>query len=141
MQVYFYKYTWLILAFFLLVSSCQKEKEPLEIKDPPAKDSVPTNTNPVVPPKEDEEPKFAFIALEYDQKKLQVGRTTEITAVATGTSLTYHWAVSAGEILGSGSKVTYAASICCDGENVLTCTVKDSKGNSATKTTIIYVGE
>lgn len=82
---------------------------------------------------------LAYASLSAEQTTIAIGATTKITANATGDGLTYIWSASAGDIIGSGSQITYGAPTCCAGLNEIICIVKDSGGNEASKSITINV--
>jgi hypothetical protein len=85
---------------------------------------------------------FSFVSLTADTTEIvfSINPSTKITAVATGDGLKYYWSASAGDILGSGEKVTYTATPgCCGGYNTVTCKVKDKYGNVDAKQVSINV--
>ena len=85
---------------------------------------------------------FKFESLTSDAAEIVYSSnpSTKITAVATGDGLTYQWSGTAGDILGSGSKVTYTANaFCCGGNQTITCKVKDKYGNGDAKQVSINV--
>jgi hypothetical protein len=79
-----------------------------------------------------------FTSLVADSSAILTGETSTITATAKGDNLTYTWAMSHGDLFGSGSTVFYGAQSCCVGINTVSCTVTGS-GSSITKTTTIEV--
>lgn len=89
----------------------------------------------------DEDPKqtLNFESLTAEKTTIEPGDQIRITANATGYLLSYQWSATAGDILGSGNEVVYAASPCHVGSNEISCTVKDGNNNSQTKTLIIHV--
>ncbi len=110
-----------MLASMLFLASCKK-------------DSSEPNTAQPTP--------FSFVSLTADTTEIvfSTNPSTKITAVATGDGLTYQWSATAGDILGSGAKVTYTANqSCCGGANTITCKVKDKFGNLAAKQVSINV--
>ena len=82
---------------------------------------------------------FSFTGLSAASTTIAIGATTQVTATATGNGLSYTWSVSAGDIIGSGSQITYGAPPCCGGKNAITCIVKDANGNTQTKSVTIVV--
>ncbi|MFO7369399.1 MAG: hypothetical protein R6X09_03925 [Bacteroidales bacterium] len=82
---------------------------------------------------------FVYQSLVAVHDTICSGETTPVTATASGYKLVYYWSASAGDILGSGAKVTYASSPCHVGTNQITCQVKDGNGASETKTITIVV--
>ncbi|NBC83995.1 MAG: hypothetical protein GVY19_11545 [Bacteroidetes bacterium] len=82
---------------------------------------------------------LVYESLTIDRDTLSPGETTTITASATGYNIEYHWSATAGDLLGGGSVVTYAASPCHVGENTISCTVKDGNDKSETKSVKIVV--
>ncbi len=65
---------------------------------------------------------------------LRVGQPATVTCYAhdpDGDELTYHWSVSAGTIVGHGSRVHYIPDPCCGGlTNTISVVVKDGKGGA-----------
>jgi hypothetical protein len=104
------------LAVILLFSSCNKEDDTGDPSQP-----------------------LIFSSLIAEKDTIAPGESTEITATATGYSITYKWSATAGDILGSGARVMYAASPCHAGSNRITCTVKDGNNKSAAKEIEIVV--
>jgi hypothetical protein len=85
---------------------------------------------------------FKFESLTADATEIvySINPSTKITAVATGDGLKYYWSASAGDILGSGDRVTYTANPgCCGGANTITCKVKDKYSNVDAKQVSINV--
>ena len=102
-----------VLFFFV---SCSKEDDP---GDP---------SHPLI-----------FSSLVAEKDTIAPGESTIITAIATGYKITYNWSATAGDILGSGEQVIYAASPCHSGRNQITCMVKDGNDKSASKEIDIMV--
>ena len=91
---------------------------------------------------DDEEEPFkplVYISLVVEKTTIKVGETTKIKATATGSNLVYTWSATLGDILGSGTEVTYTASICQIGNNKITCIVSNEKNQSESKTIEIKV--
>lgn len=66
--------------------------------------------------------------------------STEITAYTTGEGLTYRWEATAGEIFGSGNKVTYTSNpACCGGYQSILCQVSNQNDQNELKEIEIYV--
>ena len=80
-----------------------------------------------------------FSSLTTEKDTITPGESTEITATASGYKLTFNWSATAGDILGSGAQVIYAASPCHAGRNQITCMVQDGNDKSATKDIDIVV--
>lgn len=80
-----------------------------------------------------------YTSLTAERDTIESGETTKVTAVATGYKLSFHWSATAGDILGTGSQVIYAASPCQAGKNKLVCTVSDGNNNSKSKEIFIVV--
>jgi hypothetical protein len=80
-----------------------------------------------------------FSSLTAEKYTISPGESTKITAIATGYMLEYKWSASAGNILNSGSIVTYAASPCNTGTNKIICTVTDGNNVSQSKEVSIVV--
>lgn len=85
---------------------------------------------------------FKFESLTSDAAEIVYSSnpSTKITAVATGDGLSYQWSATAGDLLGSGAKITYTANAsCCGGGQTITCKVKDKYGNGDAKQVSINV--
>ncbi|MBN2610674.1 MAG: hypothetical protein JXB00_03880 [Bacteroidales bacterium] len=82
---------------------------------------------------------LVFSSLQADKDTIFAGDYTNITAVATGYKIRFKWSKSAGDILGSGAQVVYAASKCQTGRNRITCTVNDGNNRSESKEIFIVV--
>jgi len=67
--------------------------------------------------------------------------TTQIIAVASGSGLSYFWAAELGDIIGSGSEVTYFSPPCTPGNFEIICTVRDDANQEKTRSIIIAVTE
>ena len=80
-----------------------------------------------------------FSSLVAEKDTIIPGESTGITATASGYKLTFSWSATAGDILGSGAQVIYAASPCHAGRNQITCVVRDGNDKSATKEIDIVV--
>ncbi len=80
-----------------------------------------------------------YTSLTAERDTIESGETTKVTAVATGYKLSFHWSATAGDILGTGSQVIYAASPCQAGKNKITCTISDGNNNSNSKEIFIVV--
>ncbi len=80
-----------------------------------------------------------FESLVADRYNLNAGESTRIVATASGYKISYHWAATAGDILGSGAEVIYAPSPCHAGENEISCEVRDGNNHSQTKSVHIVV--
>lgn len=87
------------------------------------------------------ETELIFHSLVSDKDTIAPGETTVITASASGNNLAYYWSATIGDILGSGSKITYAASPCQAGTNQITCKITTRGNQSASKTIDIVVYE
>lgn len=110
-----------ISIFTIAFASCKKKNE--------------------VEPETSQTEEFTFSDLTAESTNIAVGGSTELNANATGSDLTYSWKIvdyGGGDILGSGSEVTYGASTCCAGTNKIECTVSDG-ASSDTKTITIEV--
>ena len=105
----------ILIMVLLLISACKKDK----------KDN--NNDIPLV-----------FTELKADNDTIIGGTFTYVRATATGNNIRYQWVASAGDILGSGAEVQYAAPPCVIGNNQISCTVKDDNNNAITKTITIY---
>lgn len=82
---------------------------------------------------------LVFTSLEAEKDTIESGESTKIIAIASGYKITYNWAATAGDILGRGNQVFYAASPCHAGKNKVTCTVKDGNNASLSKEIFIVV--
>ena len=81
---------------------------------------------------------FEYKTLSAEKTTVTIGKTTKISATATGNGLTYTWSLNGtGDLIGSGYQITYSP--CCTGQNRITCVVKDSGGNQVSKSVIITV--
>lgn len=80
-----------------------------------------------------------FESLVAEDDSLNAGESTLVRANATGYQLSYNWSASAGDLLGTGNEVIYAASPCHAGNNEITCTVRDGHDQSQTKSIIIVI--
>jgi hypothetical protein len=106
-------------AMMVAVAACKKDKQP------------PANPTPLT-----------FSSLTAQRDTLIAGEPTTVTATATGDGLTYTWTLepnSAGDLIGSGMQITYLSGSHCVGQNTIRCTVKDTNGNSQSKTVTITV--
>jgi hypothetical protein len=112
-----FMYLSVIFLMTLLIANCSKEEEELP------------------------ETELVFQSLVSEKDTIIPGETTTVTATATGSNLTYRWSATIGDILGSGSEVTYAASPCQAGTNQITCEITDGSNQSASKTIDIVVYE
>lgn len=113
------KSIFLIAVLAVAISSCKKNETPQDTSTP-----------------------FAYSSLKADNSTIAIGATTKVTATATGSNLSYTWSLdqgSLGDIIGSGSQITYGASPCCTGSNKIICTVKDGASNQSSKTITIVV--
>jgi hypothetical protein len=104
------------LSVLIISISCKKEDDPGDPSQPLIFSSLVAGKDTIVP-----------------------GESTEITATASGYKLTYSWSATAGDILGSGARVIYAASPCHAGTNQISCVVRDGNDKSATKEIDIVV--
>jgi hypothetical protein len=106
----------LALIVFFTVTACKKSE--------------------VAPAENDPTVTFSYSSLMTEEDTIMGGEDIQIVAIATGNNLTYHWEAPIGILTGSGREVTFYA--CCSGDHWITCTVKDSQGNSGTKTINIH---
>ncbi len=104
------------LAVLFLFSSCNEEEDPGDPSQP-----------------------LIFNSLVAEKDTITPGESTGITATASGYKITFNWSATAGDILGSGAQVIYAASPCQAGKNKITCKVKDGNDNADTKEIFIVV--
>ncbi len=82
---------------------------------------------------------ITYTTLVASEDTILIGGTTQITSTATGDGLSYNWSTTNGDIIGSGSQITYGASGCCGGSNMVTCSVKDANNNEESKSITILV--
>jgi len=82
---------------------------------------------------------LVFSSLEAEKYTIAPGGSTKVSAVASGYKLTYKWSATAGDILGTGREVVYAASPCHIGTNIIACTVIDGNNASQSKEISIAV--
>jgi hypothetical protein len=82
---------------------------------------------------------LVFSSLTSEKDTIVAGETTLITAEASGYLLSFYWSTTAGNILGNGSFITYTASPCQAGNNIITCKIKDGNNQSLTKEINIFV--
>jgi len=107
----------LILLIGMSVSLINCEKKPEEGKDTP----------------------LVFSDIQARRQMILAGDTTRIWATASGYQITYHWSVEKGDLLGSGSEVTYLATPCTVGDNTVVCKVMDGNGQEMTRQVVITV--
>lgn len=110
----------IIFFFFISFLFCQCSKDEEEFE--PAQDLV-------------------YQSLIAERDTLAPGEDTKIKATATGSNLSYFWSATKGDILGSGSEVTYASSPCHIGKNQITCEITNGNNQSNSKTVDIVVLE
>ncbi len=120
-----------IVAFGMIVSSCNKEVPEPEPNTSTQNGSNTSNTTGIST--------ISYTDLSAEQSTIAIGATTTVTATATGDGLTYNWSTNNGDIIGSGSQITYGASGCCGGTNTVTCTVVDSGNHQESKSITIVV--
>jgi len=77
-----------------------------------------------------------FESLTVEKDTLLRGQSTEISAHATGSRISYRWSASEGPIIGEGSKVIYLSSPCCWGEITITC---EARAMNATESKSIKI--
>ena len=82
---------------------------------------------------------LVFHSLTAGSDTIAAGTSTSITANAQGYMLTYYWSATAGSLLGSGAELTFVTTPCLIGAFLISCTVKDGKNESQTKTIEIVV--
>lgn len=108
------------LASIFLLTSCKKDSGELVANKTPFK--------------------FETLTAEATEIVYSSNPSTRITAVAIGDGLSYQWSATAGDLLGSGAKITYTANAsCCGGGQTITCKVKDKYGNGDAKQVSINV--
>lgn len=88
--------------------------------------------------KEDNSILNSFISLTAEKDTLFTGQSTKITAVIDGENVSFKWTATAGDLLGSGSEVTYVAPTCTPGNNQVSCEAS-AANNTETKSIIITV--
>lgn len=91
------------------------------------------------PDEEEKDKPLVFISLQAGRNMIFTGDTTRIWSTASGYKITYNWFVEKGDLLGSGSVVTYVATPCTVGDNIVVCTVRDGNGQEITKKVVITV--
>jgi hypothetical protein len=89
--------------------------------------------------KNNEQTTLTFTELLAEKDTISPGQTTIITAIANGEGLSYLWSANAGDILGSGYKVTYVSTPCVLGNIDISCTVRDKGNQTLTKKITIVV--
>lgn len=82
---------------------------------------------------------LVFELLSSNKDTLRNGEGATIQAIARGTKLVYQWRASAGDILGSGSTVSYVTTPCVVGNIEITCKIEDALKNSDQKTIKLYI--
>lgn len=92
-----------------------------------------------IPDEEDPEIPLVFQSLTAGRSVIFTEDTTALKAQATGYMLQYHWYVDKGDLLGSGNKITFVATPCTVGDNIVSCTVKDGYGNEEEKYVTVTV--
>ena len=112
------KHSTIILALLFVLTCCSKEDNG-------------DNGDPNQP--------LEFSSLTAEKNTISPGETTKVNASATGYMIVYKWSASAGDILGSGKSVVYAASPCHTGSNKVTCTVTDGNNVSQSREVLIVV--
>lgn len=122
-----------IVTIGIMVASCNKEVQEPEV-NPTNTSTSGTNTGSTTGTST-----ISYTSLSAEQSTIAIGATTKVTATATGDGLTYIWSASNGDIIGSGSQITYGASGCCGGTNTITCTIKDSGNHQESKSVSIVV--
>lgn len=80
-----------------------------------------------------------FTSLECGRDTIFTEDTTAIRAVATGHELEYHWYVEKGDLLGSGSEITFLATPCTVGTNLIYCKIYDGNGQYIEKHVAVTV--
>lgn len=82
---------------------------------------------------------LVFTSLSCARDTIFTEDTTAIRATASGFDIEYHWFVEKGDLLGSGKEITFLATPCTVGENVITCTVWDGYGQHIEKNVVVVV--
>ncbi|HEY2382146.1 MAG TPA: hypothetical protein VGK48_13295, partial [Terriglobia bacterium] len=96
-------------------------------------------TKPVRPPGNN---RFPVVSLETSSDQIAAGGSATITATgydADNDPLTYAWSSSAGQITGTGDKVTFSAAGLMPGTYTIRTTASDGKGGTATSTIEVRV--
>jgi hypothetical protein len=78
---------------------------------------------------------FPVVSLEISADQVRSGETATITATgfdADNDRLSYSWSASAGQVTGSGEKVTFNTAGLTPGKYTVGATVSDGKGGTAT---------
>ncbi len=81
---------------------------------------------------------FSFSAIVISPNPVHKGYPSSLTAIATGTNLTFKWTTSHGDLFGSGDKIYYSDS--CIGTYSVTCVVSDGT-HTATITVPITISQ
>lgn len=92
-----------------------------------------------IPPNGEEDTPLVFSSMQADRDTIFTGDTTLIRAIASGYKITFHWHVEKGDLLGSGDEVTFLATPCSIGNNIVNCTIRDGNANEITKNVTITV--
>jgi len=79
-----------------------------------------------------------FESLTAEKDTLLKGQSTVITATVTGSKILFKWYATDGDIIGTGSQITFIASPCCHGNTTITCEAT-AKNRSENKSLIITV--
>lgn len=81
---------------------------------------------------------FEFKELNSDKRLFSVKESVKLTSVAVGEGLSYKWQADQGFISGSGAQIYFT--ICHADNSIITCTVSDKYGNTASlrKTVVSY---
>lgn len=111
------QFTTFFFLFMLILVACGKEDDPEDHSDIP----------------------LVFESLTCGRELIFTEDTTRLEAIATGYEIEFFWEVEKGDLLGSGSVITYVATPCTVGENYIYCTIKDGNGNEETKHVVVTV--
>ena len=80
----------------------------------------------------------SFVSLTADKDSLLPGESTKIMAEVDGACISYAWDATQGDLLGSGSELTYIAQLCDCGKSRITCTAI-AGSYTISRSLIIYI--
>jgi hypothetical protein len=81
---------------------------------------------------------FTFTEVKASVNPVQQSQLTNVSAVASGSNLSYAWSATHGDLFGSGAQVVYSTAPCCVGTHTVTCTVSNGS-SSQSKSLVITV--
>jgi hypothetical protein len=82
---------------------------------------------------------LVYSSIQAARDTIFTGDTTRVWVEATGYKLQYFWTVEKGDLLGSGTEVTYVATPCTIGVNEIFCTISDGNDHEETKSVEVSV--